>query len=288
MTNNRDTYKLIFRSGKHELVISPESDCRLVERGFSGYSSTGFDVKVVSYASNVGGYAQRKRFAEREMELVFEILKESADEIRRRLVTMMNPMAECSLDIEMFGIRRVIDVIPYEEADFDRATFFDSTIATLRFIAPSVFFREHKESVVKFHDSCPMLTFPMNFTRDCGTVSGIVRTTDKIELDNPGDYECGIRAVIKALGGNVVNPGIKCGKYFVKCPTTLSDGEEIIIDTRPKKKNIYKNGERSFNFDKNSTFFTLPVGESTLTVMCDSGGEFVDASIEFTPLYFGM
>jgi len=288
VTDFGNTYKIIFRSGKYEIEISPEADCKLVERGFSGYSSTGFDVKVASYASNVGGYAQRRRFAEREIELVFEIVGGTDDEIRRRLITMMNPMAECTLDIEMFGVRRVIEVIPNEEAVFDRATFYDSTEVTLRFISPSVFFKDHEGRKVRFHDSCPMLTFPMSFMAGAGTVAGIFRTTDKTTIENPGDYECGIVAVIKAAGGDVVGPGISCGQYFIKCPITLSDGDEIVIDTRPKMKNIYKNGERSFNFDKNSTFFTLPAGESTLRVTSDSGGEFMDAYVEFTPLYFGM
>ncbi len=288
MTDFDNSYKIIFRSGENEIEISPDAECRLIENGFSGFSSTGFDVKVSSYASNVGGYAQRRRFAEREISLAFEIVRGAEDRVRRKLVSMMNPMKDCLLDVEMFGVRRLIDVIPYEEADFSRGTFYDSIEAVLRFIAPTVFFRDTDARKITFRDAAPMLTFPMNFMSGAGTVSGMYRTTDRTAADNPGDYECGLTAVIVASGGDVVNPGIKCGGKFVKCPLTLSDGDELVIDTRPKMKNIYKNGERCFTFDKNSVFFTLPAGKSDFSVICDSGGEYIDAYIEFTPLYFGM
>ena len=101
-------------------------------------------------------------------------------------------------------------------------------------------------------------------------------------------WGCGIIATVRANGGDVVNPVISCGDLYIKCPITLNDGDELVIDTRPKMKNIYKNGERFFTFDKNSTFFTLPAGESVMSVKCDSGGEYIDAVIEFTALYLGI
>lgn len=288
MTDFDKNYKIIFRSGESELEISPESECRLVENGFTGFSSTGFDVKISSYASSVGGYAQRRRFAEREITLTFEIERSVTDELRRKIVTMMNPTVDCELEVEMFGVRRVIDVIPCDEAVFSRATFYDLTEVTLSFVAPTVFFRDTSTISVKFLDACPMLTFPMNFMSGAGTVSGMYRTVDRTKMKNPGDWECGIIAAVRANGGNVVNPVISCGDLYIKCPITLNDGDELVIDTRPKMKNIYKNGERFFTFDKNSTFFTLPAGESVLSVTCDSGGEYIDAEIEFTALYLGI
>lgn len=288
MTDFDKNYKIIFRSGENELEISPVSECRLVENGFTGFSSTGFDVKISSYASSVGGYAQRRRLAEREITLTFEIEQSVTDKVRRRIVTMMNPSVDCELEIEMFGVHRLIDVIPCDEVVFSRATFCDITEATLSFAAPTVFFRDTSVTSVKFRDTCPTLTFPMNFMSGAGTVSGMYRTVDSTKLKNPGDRECGIIAAVRANGGDVVNPVISCEDLYIKCPITLTNGDELVIDTRPKMKNIYKNGERFFTFDKNSTFFTLPAGESFLSVTCDSGGEYIDAEIEFTPLYLGI
>lgn len=271
-----------------ELEISPTADCRLIEGGMTGFGSAGFDVVLAPYASRVGGYPQKKRFAEREIGLSFEILPERADEIRRLIVAMLDPKAECELDVAFGGVHRKISVIPYDEAEFNRGTFYDSTEVNVLFIAPGVFFRDAEDVVVPFRDAAPMLTFPMNFMVGSGSVSGMYRTTDSAVLKNTGDGECGLVAKIAASGGAVVHPGIVCGEDFVKCPITLDDGDVLIIDTREARKNITKNGERSFMFDKNSRFFSLIPGENSVSITCDSGEEFVDAEITFTPLYYGM
>jgi len=286
----KQTYKIIFRSGDKRLEISPDSACRLVEGGWRGFDCTGFDVKIRSFATASGGYAQKRRFAEREISITFEISStdDPIESVRRKIISMMDPTAECSLEISMFGVDRIIDVIPCEEAKFERGTLFVPPEVTLCFIAPAVFFRDARSTVVTFRDCVPILTFPMNFMGGAGTAAAIYRTTDKTIVTNGGDGECGLVARIVANGGSVVNPGIKCGEKFVRCPITLENGDELVIDTRQRRKNIEKNGERFFVFDKDSTFFSLPSGESKISVICDEGGEYIDAEIEYTPLYYGM
>lgn len=271
-----------------QLMISPEERCRLVEDGLSGFGCTGFDVTVRSYASTNGGYAQKRRFAERELALTFEIGGEAPDSLRREIVSLMDPSHDLELDVQAFGVHRCITVIPAEEADFCRMGACGPVEATLRFVAPAVFFRDAEEFTVAFRDAAPMLTFPMNLTAESGIVSGMYRTTDTASADNPGDGQCGLTARIRASGGSVVNPGIQMGEKFVRCPLTLADGDELVIDTHTRQKNILKNGERCFTFDKESVFFSLPTGVSTVAVTCDSGGEYLDAEITFTPLYYGM
>lgn len=271
-----------------ELEISPEADCRLIEGGLSGFAAAGFDVSITPYAGRVGGHPQKRRFAERELALSFEILPERADITRRLIVSMLDPEAECELDLSFGGVHRKIGVIPFDEAEFVQDTFYDCVTATVLFIAPGVFFRDAEEIVVPFRDAVPMLAFPMNCMSGAGTVSGMYRTTDRTSLDNPGDGECGVIAKIAASGGSVVNPGIVCGDEFVKCPLTLEDGDVLVIDTREARKNITKNGIRSFLFDKHSSFFSLKPGINEVSVTCDEGEEYVDAEIIFTPLYYGM
>lgn len=270
------------------LTVAPEERCRLSEGGFTGFGCTGFDVTVRSYASRNGGYAQKRRFAERQLALTFEIDGNCADEVRRDVEALMDPAHDLELDVLAFGVHRRITVIPAEEADWYRQGVRGPAEVTLRFVAPAVFFRDAEEKTVVFRDACPMLTFPMNFMAGAGTVSGLYRTTDEAGVDNPGDGECGLVAVIRASGGSVVNPGVSMGGKSVRCPLTLADGDELVIDTRPGQKNILKNGVRCFAFTPDSVFFSLPAGTSVVSVTCDSGGEYVDAEISFTPLYYGM
>ncbi len=283
-------YLIKLSSGGRSLEISPESVCRLLEGGLIGFDAAGFDVKVSSYAMLTGGSVNRRRFAERELGLLFEIAEkgERADAIRREIVSMLDPRLDTELEVTLFGVSRKISVIPCGEARFVRPTVDDCIEVELRFIAPEVFFSDTRSTVIKFRDAAPLLTFPMNFMAGAGTAAGLYRTADSTLARNRGDGECGIVARIRASGGEVVNPTVRCGEKFVKCNTVLADGDLLVIDTRARMKNIYLNGERFFLFDRDSEFFSLPAGDSDFSVTADSGGEFIVAEVEFTPVYYGV
>ncbi len=283
-------YRIVLSSGGERFVISPNGDGRLLEEGMAGFDCTGFDVRVNSYASGVGGYAVRRRFAEREMSLTFELdgMGEAADRLRRKLVSMLNPARDCVIDVLMYGKARRIVALPAGEAEFRRESLSGVIEAEVRFISPSVYFEEAEGIRVQFRDAAPILTFPLNLMAGAGTVGGMYRTTDKAKVENSGDGECGIVAKICARGGDVVNPGICLGEKFVRCPITLADGHELVIDTRERRKSVTVDGEQYFSFDRGSEFFSLPAGVSEVVVSCDSGGEYIDAQIEFSPIYYGI
>lgn len=285
-----NSYKIIYKSGGDELEISPDGTCRLVEDGLHGFDCTGFDVKISSYAASHGGYVRTRRFAERELSLSFEIAAfgEERERIRRKIISMMSPESDGVLDVTLMGVHRTIEVIPSDEQEFSHPSFADCIEVTLHFIAPQVFFRDYDSKIVRFRDAAPILTFPMNFMAGAGTVAGMYRTIDTAKAENPGDTDCGISAKIRASGGSVVNPGLKCGEKFIRCPLTLADGDELIIDTRLRRKNITLNGVRCFTFERDSTFFSLPRGVTELSVTCDRGGEYVECEIEYVPAYYGM
>lgn len=283
-------YNIKLKTSRYVLEISPDSECKLIEGGLVGFDCTGFDVKLNPYAATHGGYVNKRRFAQRELEITFEIAAPPtvANAVRRKIVSMMDPDEDFEIEVSLYGVSRRISAIPYGEARISRPTLSDYTEVSLCFIAPTVFFMDTSPCVIKFMDSVPLLTFPMNLMAGAGTAAGLNRISDSTTAKNMGDGECGITAKIMARGGNVVSPGIKCGDKFIKCPITLKSGDILEIDTRPQMKNIYLNGERFFSFDRDSVFFSIPAGESTMSVICDSGGEFIEAEVEYTPIYFGM
>ncbi len=283
-----DTYKIIYTCGGKSFEISPDSPVRLMAGGLSGFDATGFDVKITPYASADGGYAGVRRFAEREMSITAEIDREYGDELRREIVSMLDPHTEGELDVELFGVHRRISVIPCGTPEFVRPTLQDCVVMTLNFVAPAVFFSNISKKRAEFYCAMPLLTFPMNFTAESGITTGLYGKTDHVTLANTGDTECGIIATIVAHGGRVVNPGIHLGERFVETKLTLADGDVLVIDTRRGMKNIYLNGKRCFTFGRDSTFFTLPSGESVVNITADSGGEYIDAEIEYTPLFYGV
>ena len=285
MTHN---YKIIISCRDRSFEISPDSAAHLTEGGLVGFDMAGFDVTVCPYAAQHGGYAQKRRFAERELSLSFEIDKSDEAEARRALVSMLDPRYDCTIDVTLRGVRRTITAIPCDTPVFRRPTFSDLTAVTLYFTAPTVFFSGAKEESLKLHDCAGLLTFPMNFMSGAGLTAGFYRVYGSGTIENTGDVECGFVAKITAEGGTVVNPTIALGDSFIRCPLTLADGDTLTVDTRPKMKNILLNGERCFIFDKRSEFFTLPAGKSEISVTADRGEEFIGAVIEFKPNYCGV
>ena len=282
-------YEITLVSPRGSLTVSPRAVCKLVCGGLSGFDSTGFDVRVTPFASLAGGLATRRRFASRELSIKFEIdaVGAEADAIRRRIVSMMDPRTDAELHVKLGGASRMITVIPNECADIERATLHDKALVTLRFIAPSVFFTAEAGTKVRFRETSPLLTFPMNLMSGAGTASGYYRVSDGASVRNRGDGECGILATIRAVGGAVMHPGIRMGEKFIRVDEVLEDGDELVIDTRPRMKRVTVNGERVFTFDRESEFFSLPEGEERLCITADSGGEFMEAEVEFSELYFG-
>ena len=283
-------YKIKLVSKRGELIISKDSVCKLLSGGLVGFDCAGFDVKIGSYAVGTGGAVTKRRFAERELKIKFEIdaVGDEAEKIRRSIISMLDPREDLKLIIEFCGSVREIVVIPYGEADFFRATLCDRIVVTLNFVSPLVFFSDTESRIVNFRTVASLLTFPLTFIKGVGMEVGIYRVSDTAEITNEGDAECGIVARLRAVGGDVHSPGIRCGDKFIRTTLTLSDGDELLIDTRPKMKNITKNGERTFMFDRDSSFFSLPISSSTMSITADEGVEFIEAEVEFVPVYFGV
>ena len=285
-------YKITLTDSRgRTLTVSPDAPCRLTEGGLEGFECAGFDVRVRAYASTAGGYAETRRFAERELSMTFTVgdgAEEDAESIRRRIVSMMDPGADLLLDAQLFGERRQITVIPAERPEFRRPHFHHPLEATLSFVAPEVFFREPEPTGVQFRDGVPLFACPLNLWRGAGTVSGLLRVRNEAEIRNPGDGPCGVVVTFRAEGGDVVSPVITAGEKFIRCPLTLADGDEMEIDTRPRRKTITVNGERVFVFERDSTFFQLPPGSTVVTVGAAEGEDYLKARIAFTPIYYGM
>lgn len=283
-----DNYRIIISSKGKSFEISRTSGAHLTEGGLKGFDSPSFDVSVCPYAAQHGGYIQKRRFSERELSITFEIERPLSDTLRRSLVSMLDPTEDCVIDMEIGSIHRKITAALCDEPVFSHPTFADPTEVTLYFIAPSVFFTAENDTAYRLRDKKSLFTFPLTFMSSAGMTPGIFISNGTAVINNPGDSECGAVITMTATGGDIVNPKISLGNEYILCLLTVHDGDELIIDTRARMRNILLNGERCFSFDKNSKFFSLPVGESPVTMSCDSGMEYSETVVSFTPVYYGV
>jgi len=267
------------------ITVSPESQLKLLDGGITGFDSGAFDVEIGAYAESNGGYVKRRRFAEREIGLRFEIC-ENVKLWKRRICSLISPLKDCVIHAAVSGEKRKISAVPCKGPVFEQDNFFDMAVCSLSFIAPEPFFTSEKTAVTEFSDRLPLLNFPLSFLPKIH--SGYVVNIDSKTAVNEGDAECGLVITVSASGGSVTNPSVSCGGRFVRVLAVLDDGDELKIDTRKRHKGVYINGESKFIFDRRSTFFSLPDGESCIEIDADSGKEFMAVKCEYSPLYFGI
>ncbi len=285
-------YRIDIWGGGEEITISPNAPLRLLAGGLYGFDSTDYDVETGAYASDHGGYIKRRRFAEREMGITFEITEN--DRLwRRKLLSVVNPGRDCEITVRLGEVKRRIGVIPVGRVTFLQDSFYDRTVVKVRFLAPDPFFMAEEARHGAFVRHLPLLTFPMNFYPKKSLAAGYTVHTDRGNAANEGDVPCGVVITVSALGGEVVNPTVTLTAEdgttpFIRTSVTLADGDVMVIDTRRRRKGIRINGENRLVFDWKSTFFSLSAGDNALTVDADSGKEYMAVTYEYVPLYLGM
>ncbi|MBQ8640652.1 MAG: phage tail family protein [Clostridia bacterium] len=273
------------------LTVSPGGDAHmhLLEEGLEGFGATELFVETEPYADGTGGHPVTRRFGERYMTITAELAAEQDEgELRRLICAVMNPLHTLEMEVTLGEVTRQISVIPCGRPEFRQANFYSPTEVSLPFLAPDPFYRDAGTKEVQFWQSVPLLTFPMNFWTGAGTAAGYYRTTDTASVWNPGDAACGFDAWLTASGGTVENPALHMGERYIRLQTALSDGETAHIDTRPRHRNLWIDGVRSFTFQRDSEFFLLEPGSNEIRVTADSGAEFLSARLCYTPLYYGI
>lgn len=106
-------------------------------------------------------------------------------------------------------------------------------------------------------------------------------------LYNPGNYESGIIAEIRASGA-ATNPKIyhQNTDMFFQVNTTLQSGDVLIIDTKTDAKSISRiRGGSTTNLiasrDASSTWLTAEPGRNMYTLLASSGRNNLDCTIQF-------
>ena len=276
-------------SGREKLTLAPYTVCRLLEGGLEGFETPPtVNCELAPSAFGDGGIFLNCSFAPRALSVYFEVTdREKYPEVRDRILRIMSSREGVRVTADLFGRRRSITAYPEGKAEFIRENVRSFPKIRLKFICPDPFFKENKTERLSLPSQVGLLTFPLNFIEDSGTVPSFATSGTIHKVLNPGDAPCGFLLKITAVGGNVTDPLILLNGKRLQLMETLTIGDVAVFDTRRGSCGVSVNGSLRYNFSRDSSFFTLDPGENQLKVMSVGDTGNLVAEIEFTPCYAG-
>lgn len=278
-------FSLTFSHGAETVTAAKDSVFRLLAA--DGLASGQYTVFSEEFSQLDGAYVQSVRVASRRLHIVFEVNTFDGTElIRSRLMSFFDPKTEGTLTVLRGGRTRSIGYYP-EKVDFIQPTLCDMLKVELTLFCPKPYFSAPSETVLSSSRGLPLLTFPFTLYPGAGLTAGLRNLTNDFVISNPGDSDAGFTAILTA-SHPVTNPKITGPGGFIRILDTMGSGDEYLISTIPGDKKILKNGQPVFCFDRESTFFSLPKGNSTVTVTADSGEDTLSAEIVYRLKYLGV
>lgn len=274
--------------GTETIEVSKKSVFRLV--AWSGIESVDSVVNTLNNAHVPGAQIINKHINPRRISIEFAVDdKKQTEDIRQKIIRTLNPEKEGVLYVERNGKSGQIDFVIENAVTYHQANIRESKLKVLiNLLCPDPYFRDVEDTTVTFLKFVPMYRFPLVFPVDVGAPYGVQITTDGLSITNEGDIDIGIIINVDVYGGDIVNPAINCGDESIRVLTTLHDGDNMIIDMRPRLKNIYINGVSTFNFDRTSKWFLLSTGQSDISVSADSGVSNAKTTITYANKWLGV
>lgn len=283
------------------LVFNAESGLLPVE--VTGVAGADPDVKISTLAQLDGGYIESDKIAKRLIKIkVVPINRSAVEKLRQQLVDTIIPHEDAELFITRNGRTRSIKGRLSGQITVSKAAAGWTRAYTITFVCPQPYLLDEEEQEIVFRQVVPLFTFPLssfvvesynpvtetNERTVAGTVTGMMVTTDARYLVNGGDTEIGIRAELEAYAGTVINPWISDGNNKVRVLCQMEVGDILTISTVPGEKYVKLNGVNFMFFDRNSSFFSVPVGVSEISVGADSGTDNLRSRVTYRRKYSGV
>jgi hypothetical protein len=281
--------KFVLTIGTQFITIAKTAEYRLVS--YSGIEAADVILDIADNGSADGGYLQSERVGTRTITLAFKIDdKTRTEQLRAWLIKFFAPKQDATLTVTRTGVTRTINCKLAARPEFVQGNMMrDRLGVTVNLICPDPYFYDTAGTEQRFLTYTPVLNFPMTSIVNVGATSGILTVTDTITLVNDGDAPIGIVCDITASGGTVTNPKVTVnGGEYVKVLKAMARYTVVTVDTRERLKNIYVNNVAAFIFDRNSVFFSVPVGTNTIKISADTGLTNATATVSYALKYLGV
>lgn len=247
-----------------------------------------------------GSYLTAVRVPGRDITILFEIADHANREaLRRELISFFAPKAEGELRITRGSVTRSVSCRLSGRVSFLQETLSHYIRVRVPLYCADPYFYDDTVTAGLTRTADGLITFPLTLTEDAGLTAGVRAAGDRITVNNLGDTDTGFLLTLSVGPGNgasaaecqAVNPCIAPegeDGVHIRILTTLHAGDVLTVSTVPGQKAIYKNGERCMLFDRDSSFFPLPVGRSVMVLSADTIDGTLSASAAYRLRYFGV
>lgn len=295
------TLRLRLRLGGRVIRIGGSgTPYQLLASGLEGVESAEAAPVFRENAQLDGSYLTAARVPGRDITVTFEIADHANREaLRRELISFFAPKAEGELKITRGSVTRSVSCRLSGRVSFLQETLSHYIRVRVPLFCADPYFYDDTVSAGLTRTADGLVTFPLTLTQEAGLTAGMPASSDKITVDNRGDTETGFLLTLSVGPGNgvsaaecrAVNPCIApegADGVHIRVLTTLYAGDVLTVCTVPGQKAIYKNGERCMLFDRESSFFSLPVGRNVMALSADTLDGVLSASAAYRLRYFGV
>ena len=279
---------LLFKSDNKELIMDKNSEFKNID--IQGIEASSYTINTSSSQYD-GADIDSKKVGPREITITGDIKKNENELINRDfLIRFFNPKADGILYITRNHIKRKIE---YEVGDLSFSTnkmthYIQFTIVLDCIKNP--YFSDQKTIGGKLTAINPQFAFPLVILKRRPKIMGYKAYDPIMPIVNDGDKEIGLEIIAIAKRGKVDNLKlILNNKEYIKVNVSLAQGDELRINTNPRKKTVLLNGKNIINkIDRNSVFFSLAKGKNIISYECDNGSTNIEIQVETFRQFLGV
>lgn len=280
-----DRLELKFISKDTTLTMNKNSEFKVLT--IEGLEASEYTINKVS-SNQDGAIITNRKIEPREIILTGDITKNANEDInRKKIISFFNPKFDGILIVKRNNEEKKISyVVSSFKFTSKRMNEFQKFELILDCANP------YFESIDNFGKNIASITrqfaFPLAIIANKGKIMGYKTYNNNVQLLNDGDFETGVEVQIKAID-TVINPKIMLNNSFIKVNINMQENDVLIINTNKRKKSIILNGKNIIQkIDKQSSFFSLEVGNNNMIYSSEEGYENMEVNVYFHKKYLGI
>lgn len=278
---------LDFTCNKKTLEMNKNTDFRITS--IQGIEASSYTIHKADVNGD-GVVVTGEKIEPREITITGDITKNENETLNREeLISFFTPKFIGELVIDRNNIKRKIQY-KVESLSFPKSNLFEYGTWELSLLCPDPLWNSVDNYNKNIALITPQFAFPLVIPTNKGKIMGYRTYKNEAILNNDGDDETGLEITIIASRGEVINPKVELstGEFIQLKDVTMAKGDVLKINTNKRQKAIRLNGNITNSYNRQSTFFALPVGISTIKYSSDEGYTNMDVNIVFYKKYLGV